>query len=115
MEAAARLADEGRLDEGRRLLDVEIMRAKESASAGTPLVSALMADMERVKGGYEDRAAYYGYGQKMSKMTASSYHMQRSNHCSAQVYSKAHKTAMKSRFVEEAAAMRRRQEELPTA
>lgn len=100
MEAAARLADEGRLDEGRRLLDVEIARAKESPTMGTPLVSALVSDLENVKAGYQDLSAYRGYGQKMSKMTASSYHMQRSNHCSAQVYSKGRKTAMRSRFEE---------------
>jgi len=100
MARAARLADEGRLDEGREVLTAEIGRAKASKTAASPLTSALVGDMEAVRSGYASEAQYYGYGQKMSKMTASSYHMQRSNHCSAQVYSKASKMGMRRRFVE---------------
>lgn len=98
LEAAARLADEGKLEEGRGLLDAEIGRAKGSKMADSPLVTALVGDMAKVRAGYESRAEYYGYGQKMSKMTAYSHHMQRSNHSSAQVYSKSRKSAMRSHF-----------------
>jgi len=101
MEAAATLADAGRLAEGRQLLAACQEAVRGSPSAACDLSAGLVREVQGLSDHYEDAARYRSVGSKMSKMSAMSHQMQRSNHASAQMYSAGmkSKSAMKSAWM----------------
>lgn len=97
MEAASKLADKGRLGEGRELLAQCQLAVAGSSSAPTPLSAGLCDELSQLAVEYEDTCRYRSVGAKMSKMSAMSHQMQRSNHASAAMYKAggSQKSAMK--------------------
>lgn len=96
MARAAQLADQGRLDEGRTVLQQCRNLTLSSPAATSAQCEALVADLSRVETGYENSREYERWGGKMSKMSAMSHCQQRSNHMTGGTYEKASKRASKA-------------------
>lgn len=101
LEEAARLADSGRLSDGRALLKRTAAMCLASPAAQTHTVQSLCADLAQCSTGYDDEVVYRSMGSKMSKMSAMSHFKQMSNHSTGQAYSgsKASKEAMKKAWL----------------
>jgi len=99
MEEAARLADAGRLDAGRQVLEAQKARVASSVSAEHALSTNLSAQTDELVANYRSVSAYRSVGSKMSKMNARSNQVQRAVHTSAPDHYAAgakRKAAMKS-------------------
>lgn len=95
MDRAAQLADAGDLSAGREAIRSAVADARASPSASSELVQGLIEDLERVAEGYASRELYTTSGSKVSKMSAMSHQLQRSNHMTGGAYEKMGKRAMK--------------------
>ena len=73
MAKAASLADEGRIEEGRAMLEQCRVTSLASVASATAECKALLSDLERVASGYKDAAQYRSWGGKLSKMSAMSH------------------------------------------
>lgn len=95
MARAAQMADAGRLEEGRALLQQQWDITMQSPAQGSTQCAALAQDLQRVQEGYVNRSMYAAQGAKMSKMSAMSHMQQRSNHTTGGVYEGGSKKAAK--------------------
>lgn len=100
MAKAASLADEGRIEEGRAMLEQCRVTSLASVASATAECKALLSDLERVASGYKDAVQYRSWGGKLSKMSAMSHAQQRSNHATGGHFEKASKRLTKMRFAE---------------
>jgi len=98
MEEAARLADAGKLEEGRAWLAQWTAEASASPFAASPMVQNLQSEVAAISAGYASESCYRSSGSKMTKMSMLSHAQQRSNHVSGGVYAKKSKMAMRSMF-----------------
>jgi len=104
MAAASELADSGKIEEGRSLLLQAVAVASASPAAASKVVSSIIRDATAAEAGYADAATYRAIGSKMSKMSAMSHMQQRSTHCSAAMYERKSKVAMKASFLSSSAS-----------
>jgi hypothetical protein len=100
MERAAMLGDAGQLAEGRAVLEHCARVVQGSPSANSALCGGLVLEVQQLHMQYDEERVYRSLGSKMSKMSAMSHQMQRSNHTSAPMYEAgaSSKAAMKRAF-----------------
>mmetsp|Transcript_7552 Transcript_7552/g.12825 ORF Transcript_7552/g.12825 Transcript_7552/m.12825 type:complete len:492 (+) Transcript_7552:19-1494(+) len=96
MEQARKLADAGRIDQGRATLLRAVAATEASPAWASPQVQQLHQDLQRLELGYENECVYRSAGAKMTSMTAECHMQQRSNYETCGVYEKAAKRAYKS-------------------
>ena len=86
MERAAMLGDAGQLAEGRAVLERCAQVVQCSPSRDLELCGGLVREVQQLHMQYDEELVYRSLGSKMSKMSAMSHQMQRSNHASAAMY-----------------------------
>lgn len=80
LKTATSCADQGKLSEGKVLLDEVIVKITASVSADSDISRALVDDVRRLRVGYQDQLQYNEWGSKLSRMTSMSHSCQRSTH-----------------------------------
>ena len=96
MAQAAKLADQGRLNEGRAQLQQWRAMSRVSPACESANTAALQSDLDNVEAGFESESVYRSLGSKMSKMSAMSHAQQRSTHATGGAYERASKKMTKS-------------------
>lgn len=96
MAQAAKLADQGRLKEGRAQLQQWRAMSLASPACESANTAALQSDLDNVEAGFESESVYRSLGSKMSKMSAMSHAFQRSTHATGGAYERASKKMTKS-------------------
>ena len=96
MALAAKLADQGRLNEGRAQLQQWRAMSLASPACESANTAALQSDLDNVEAGFESESVYRSLGSKMSKMSAMSHAQQRSTHATGGAYERASKKMTKS-------------------
>ena len=96
MAQAAKLADQGRLNEGRAQLQQWRAMSHASPACASANTAALQSDLDNVEAGFESESVYRSLGSKMSKMSAMSHAQQRSTHATGGAYERASKKMTKS-------------------
>ena len=96
MAQAAKLADQGRLNEGRAQLQQWRAMSLASPACESANTAALQSDLDNVEAGFESESVYRSLGSKMSKMSAMSHAQQRSTHATGGAYERASKKMTKS-------------------
>merc|ERR1719218_209916 len=95
MAQAAKMADDGRLEEGRAALEKCRKMSLASPACEMSGTAAVLSDLEQVEAGYQDAVCYRSWGGNMSKMSAMSHMQQRSNHATGGAYERASKKQAK--------------------
>ena len=96
MAQAAKLADQGRLNEGRAQLQQWRAMSRVSPACESANTAVLQSDLDNVEAGFESESVYRSLGSKMSKMSAMSHAQQRSTHATGGAYERASKKMTKS-------------------
>lgn len=95
LDAATKMADEGRLDAGRELLKAAQQQLKESPVADAELCASLAQELEEISDKYQNEQMYRAEGRRGTKMAMQTHMVQRSAMASGAAYEKKSKKAMK--------------------